>query len=43
MKKENEYSTIQISINTKEKLDKLKVHDREPYEDVLKRLLEKLK
>ena len=34
-------STIAISKEVKEKLDRLKVHPREPYEDVIKRLIEK--
>jgi len=34
-------TTIAISKETKEKLDRLKVHRREPYEDVIKRLIEK--
>ena len=33
-------TTIQISVETKEKLEKAKVHPRETYEDVIKRLLE---
>jgi predicted CopG family antitoxin len=32
-----------ITKETKEQLDKLKVHPREPYEDVIKRLLERCK
>ena len=35
-----EKTTIQISNEIKTKLDKLKVHPREPYEDVIKRLIE---
>ena len=34
-------STIAVSNETKEKLDELKIHPREPYEDVIKRLIEK--
>jgi predicted CopG family antitoxin len=34
-----EMTTMQISKETLSKLDKLKVHEREPYEDVIKRLL----
>ncbi|MBO3801954.1 MAG: hypothetical protein QXS21_03855 [Thermoproteota archaeon] len=34
-----EYSTIRVSRETKKKLDKMKVHPREPYEDVIKRLM----
>jgi len=33
-------TTIQISEETKKMLDSLKVHDREPYDDVVKRLAE---
>ncbi|MEM4004669.1 MAG: BfmA/BtgA family mobilization protein [Desulfurococcaceae archaeon] len=33
-------TTIKVSVETKKRLDKLKVHPREPYEDVIKRLLE---
>jgi len=33
-------TTIHISKETKERLDALKVHRREPYEDVIKRLLD---
>lgn len=36
-------TTIQISMNTKTLLDKLKVHPREPYEDVIKKLIGKRK
>jgi len=36
-------STMAITKETKEQLDKLKVHPREPYEDVIKRLLERCK
>lgn len=41
--KENEFTTIAITKQTKNKLDELKVHEREPYEDVIKRLMEKAK
>jgi predicted CopG family antitoxin len=34
-------TTIAVSMETKEKLDRLKVHPREPYEDVIKRLIAK--
>ena len=34
-------TTIAISEETKEKLNRLKVHPREPYEDVIKKLIEK--
>lgn len=37
---ENTKTTISISKETKDRLEKLKIHPREPYEDVLKRLLE---
>ena len=33
-------TTIHVSRETKEKLDSLKVHPREPYEDVIVRLLQ---
>jgi predicted CopG family antitoxin len=32
-------TTIHVSRETKKELDKLKVHPREPYEDVVKRLI----
>ena len=32
-------TTIQISQSTKVMLDKLKVHQREPYEDVIRELI----
>ncbi|MEM3882122.1 MAG: hypothetical protein QXO23_01860 [Candidatus Methanomethyliaceae archaeon] len=35
------HSTIRVSRSTKKKLDELKVHPREPYEDVIKRLIER--
>ena len=38
----SEKTTIQISEETKASLDSLKVHPREPYEDVIKRLLQKV-
>jgi len=34
-----EITTIQISVETKERLEKAKIHPRETYEDVIKRLL----
>jgi len=34
-------TTIAVSKETKKKLDRLKVHPREPYEDVIKRLIER--
>lgn len=34
-----EYTTIRVSKALKRKLDELKVHRREPYEDVIERLL----
>ena len=39
---EPEFTTIQISNKNKDKLDRLKVHEREPYDDVLGRLLDDL-
>ena len=36
-------TTIAISEKTKMELDKLKKHPREPYEDVVKRLIENIK
>jgi len=33
-------STIQVDEEVKVKLDKLKIHPREPYSDVIKRLIE---
>jgi predicted CopG family antitoxin len=38
-----EITTIQISVETKKKLEQAKIHPRETYEDVIKRLLEKEK
>jgi len=38
-----EMTTIAVSKETKARLDELKVHPREPYEDIIKRLLEKCK
>jgi len=32
-------TTIQISLETKKKLCKLKIHPREPFDDVIKRLI----
>ncbi|MGQ9513891.1 MAG: DUF7557 family protein [Thermoproteota archaeon] len=34
-------TTIAISKEVKKELDRLKVHPREPYEDVIKRLIER--
>jgi len=34
-------TTIAVSEETKKKLDELKVHPREPYEDVINRLIDK--
>ncbi|MEM3532052.1 MAG: hypothetical protein QXQ64_07370 [Candidatus Bathyarchaeia archaeon] len=34
-------TTIAISKELKDRLDGLKVHPREPYEDVIKRLIER--
>lgn len=39
----SEKTTITVSRRLKETLDKLKVHRREPYEDVIWRLIEKWK
>lgn len=39
---EKETTTIQISKHTWRKLGEMKVHPREPFEDVLKRVLEKI-
>lgn len=39
----DEMTTIQVSVRTKDHLDKLKIHGREPYEDVIVRMLEKVK
>jgi len=36
-----EITTIQLSVETKERLEKAKIHPRETYEDVIKRLLDK--
>jgi len=36
-------TSIQLSRETKDMLDKLKIHNRETYEDVIKRLIEKCK
>jgi len=38
-----EYSTIKISTKTKEELDKLKIHPRQSYEEIIEYLLKKLK
>lgn len=38
-----EYATIRVSRELKKRLDNVKVHPREPYQDVIKRLLEKCK
>jgi hypothetical protein len=37
------YSTVRVSVATKKRLDELKIHLREPYEDVIKRLIERCK
>ena len=34
-----EITTVKLSKRTKKELDRLKVHPREPYEDVIKRLI----
>ena len=36
----SKFTTIQISLETKEKLDKLKVSKRESYNDVIENLIE---
>lgn len=36
-----EITTIRVHRGTKEKLDEFKIHDREPYEEVLKRLMKR--
>ena len=36
---ENEFSTIAVDLEVKKKLDGIKVHAREPYNDVLRRIL----
>jgi predicted DNA-binding protein len=36
-------TTIHLSIETKQELDKLKVHPRQPYEEIIKKLLEEYK
>jgi len=36
-----EYSTVRVSAATKKRLEDLKIHPREPYEDVIKRLIER--
>lgn len=38
-----EITTIRVHRKTKEKLDEFKIHDREPYEEVLKRLMKKVR
>lgn len=35
-------TSIQLSVETKQRLDKAKIHPRETYEDVIKRLLNKV-
>ncbi|MCS7135311.1 MAG: hypothetical protein NZ893_02635 [Candidatus Aenigmarchaeota archaeon] len=35
-----EKTSIKISISTKKALEKLKVHPRQPYDEVIKKLLE---
>jgi len=37
------YKTIALHKETKKKLEKLKIHPRETYEDVIKRLIEQCK
>ena len=36
-------TTIKVSRETKEELDKLKIHQRETYDDVVRRLIEAYK
>jgi predicted DNA-binding protein len=36
-------TTIHLSHETKQELDKLKVHPRQPYEEIIKKLLEEYK
>jgi hypothetical protein len=36
-------TTIHLSSETKQELDKLKVHPRQPYEEIIKKLLEEYK
>ncbi len=36
-------TTIAVSEKTKYELNKLKIHPREPYEDVIKRILKEVK
>ena len=42
-KKKRRVTTLQVSRELKAELDKLKVHPRETYEDVLRRLVEAYK
>jgi predicted DNA-binding protein len=36
-------TTIHLSTETKQELDKLKVHPRQPYEEIIRKLLEEYK
>jgi predicted DNA-binding protein len=36
-------TTIHLSDETKQELDKLKVHPRQPYEEIIRKLLEEYK
>jgi len=38
-----EKTTIKLSYRTKRKLDKIKIHPRETYEDVIIRLIKKVR
>jgi len=38
---DNNGTTIHVSLDTKSRLDELKIIPREPYEDVIKRLMER--
>ncbi|MDI6807047.1 MAG: hypothetical protein QMD14_04535 [Candidatus Aenigmarchaeota archaeon] len=38
-----EKTTIKISYKTKQELNKIKIHPRETYEDIIVRLLKKVK
>jgi len=38
--KQESFTTIQLSNGNRDKIEKMKVHPREPYDDVIKRLLD---
>lgn len=40
--KETKSCTIKISLKTKKKLDELKIHHRETYDDVINRIIEEI-